>query len=125
MTILQFGTQVFSLDATVNRFKRAPLQYSVYPDTPSPDAYNEAVTWLEGQLAAWNTGLTILLEPQGGAGGAGVMTGTLVAHLVDSGGTQRHEMGTEQICVAITNGTTAQLAQTLKGELQAAGFNIP
>ena len=123
MTILQFGNLVFSLDTTKNRFRKAPLTYSVYPDVPSPDAYNEAITWLENQLAAWNTGLTIVLDPQGGAGGAGVM-GTLVAHLM-SGSTERHQMGVEQICVAITDGTDKDLAAQLKQELKNAGLIIP
>src|SRR5262245_33237431 len=116
------GTSVQMLNHTTNRFVKATGSWIEWPTRPSPELYNDSIKWLEDLLKKWNTGLTIVFDPQANLNFEG---GSLVAHLMSGGTTQRHEMGMETVCVATTDGTLPELEQQLKGELRAAGLIIP
>ena len=113
MLVLQSGTDVYGIKD--GEFVELPLDYDVYPTTPTPDALNEGLAWLLDFLKRKGLPYTILVNEQTSRGPTPATT--IVYADIMQGNTVKHSLAVYTVCNAITTGTEHSLEQTLYTEL--------
>lgn len=92
-----------------------PLDYDVYPTTPTPESLNEGLTWLLDFLKRQKLSFTILVNEETSRGPTPETT--IVYADIMQGSSVKHSLALYTVCNAITTGTEQSLENTLYTEL--------